>query len=257
MDILMWIYDRLLNPNLFSHHTTNCRQATTAVPGDYCQGNKDFSFKPESLPLSAPQPSERHCGEQGPHGHPGGAGKAGKCPHCHADFPAQGSLLLNLPLSRGKSSTESGLYKERNEGKKQHASQLVTNGHCKVNSIRTEAQWSILLVQQWEQMEGGWSTRPPEQHIPTVLPPWLCSPPSSISWTPCVSAAALGLQLPGRAAGWVGLCVSTQGQKSESGTSLCQLQGWERVMGSRTRPDVCYAYSYKHINTRVEYSKML
>lgn len=49
----MWIYDRLLNPNLFSHHTTNCRQATTAVPGDYCQGNKDFSFKPESLPLSS------------------------------------------------------------------------------------------------------------------------------------------------------------------------------------------------------------
>lgn len=62
MDILMWVYDRLLNPNLFSHHTTNCRQATTAVPGDYCQGNKDFSFKPESLPLSAPQPSERHMG---------------------------------------------------------------------------------------------------------------------------------------------------------------------------------------------------
>lgn len=116
---------------------------------------------------------------------------------------------------------------------------------------------SILLVQQWEQMEGGWSTRPPEQHIPTVLPPWLCSPPSRISWAPCVSAAAPALQLPGRAAGRVGLCVSKQGQKSESGASLCQLRGWERVMGSRTRPDVCYAYSYKLINTRVEYSKML
>lgn len=176
----MWLHDTLLNPNLFSHHTTNCRQATTAVAGDYCQGNKDFSFKPESHPLSAPHPSERRCREQVPHEHPGGAGRAGECPHCHADVPTQGSSLLNLALSRSKSSTESGLYKERNEGKKQHALQLVKHGDCKVNSISTEAQRSVLLVQQWEQMEGGWSTRPPEQHIPTVLSPWVCSPPSTL-----------------------------------------------------------------------------
>lgn len=34
-------------------------QAIAAVPGDYCQGNKDFSFKPKSLPLSASDPGDR------------------------------------------------------------------------------------------------------------------------------------------------------------------------------------------------------
>lgn len=54
---LIWIYDRLLNPNLFSHHTPNCRRATTAVLVIIAKVTKIFHSNLNPFPSQLLSPS--------------------------------------------------------------------------------------------------------------------------------------------------------------------------------------------------------
>lgn len=104
---LIWIYDRLLNPNLFSHHTPNCRRATTAVLVIIAKVTKIFhsSLNPFPSQLLSPSPLIRwalHRLCSAPTLHPWRcAGWVGPIAPGQVLKPASGTSLLQLRLKRG------------------------------------------------------------------------------------------------------------------------------------------------------------